>query len=238
MVHVAGRSNVVPDTRPPSNAFARKASRVARLLLCQPDRAWRVQDLSTEGEISLGLASKAKNALIEQGYVEERSGLVALRNARGLLDAWTTAYRPAGHRSQLYVMAEPAEIERVASQRCQRHRVTYGLAEFSGAWRLAPMVRYKQASLCIYETATREMLRRLIKALDAKRVETGSNLVVVCTSDESVFFDRREIDGLQVLSPVQLYLELANRRGRGREAADELLARVLEPRFQKALVTG
>jgi len=233
VVHVDGRPNVTPDTRPLSSPFTPKASRVARLLLGQPGRTWQVQELAREGRISLGLAFKAKDTLIEQGYVEEREGRVALRDARALLDAWAPAYKPPARRSQLYVMDEPARAEEAVATWCECQRVEYGLAEFSGAWRLAPMVRYKQACVCVRESASHDIFADLMKALDAKPVESGSNLTVLVSFDESVFFDSREAEGIHVLSPVQLYLDLATQRGRGREAADELLRRVLEPSFEQ-----
>ncbi len=235
VVHVNGRPNVAPDTRPLSNPFTPKASRVARLLLGQPGRTWQVQELAREGGISLGLAFKAKDALIEQGYVEEREGRVALRDARALLDAWASAYKPHARRSQLYVMDEPARAEEAVATWCDRQRVEYGLAEFSGAWRLAPMVRYKQACVYVRESASRDILADLMKALDAKPAETGSNLAILVSSDESVFFDSREAESICVLSPVQLFLDLATQRGRGKEAADELLRRVLDPSFEQVM---
>jgi hypothetical protein len=183
----------------------------------------------------IGLAFKAKDALIEQGYVVEREGRVALRDGRALLDAWAAVYQPPMRRTQLYIMDEVDHAELAVAKWCKRHRTEYGLAEYSGAWRLAPMVRYKQASLCLGESASRDVLAELMKALDAKPVETGSNLVILTTSDESVFFDAREAEGVRVLSPVQLYLDLATQRGRGKEAADELFRRVLQQLVDEAV---
>ena len=95
------------------------------------------------------------------------------------------------------------------------------------------MVRYKQASICVRESPSNEILANRISAGEAKPVETGSNLASSITSDDAVFVDAREVDGLRVLSPVQLYLDLYAQHGRGEEAANELLRRVLEPNFNE-----
>lgn len=234
VIHVTGRPNVAPDTRALLNPFAAKASRVVRVMLIQPSRAWRLQELAAKAKISLGLAFKAKDALIEQGYAEEREDGVSVRNPRALLDAWRAAYVSPARRSQYYVMDDTASAESAVARWCDQHRVDYGLADFSGAWHLAPMVRHKQASICVRESPSTDILASIISAVKAKPVETGSNLVISLTSDDAVFFDAREVQGLRVLSPVQLYLDLHAQRGRGEEAAAELLRRVLGPEFKPA----
>ena len=238
MLHVNGRPNVVPDTRPLSNLFAPKASRVARLMLTHPDRHWQVKQLAAEGEISIGLASKTKDALIEQGYAVEREGQVSLREPVGLLRAWAAVYKPPRRRTLAYVMEDVPRIEAAVTRWCTDHRIEYALAEYSGAWRLAPMVRYKQASVYLRERASRNVVTELLGALEAKPVESGSNLTVWAIADSSVFVDAREVEGTRVLSPVQLYLDLSAERGRGKEAADELLRRLLEPSFVQSNAWG
>jgi len=231
VVHIDGRPNVVPDTRPLVGLFSPKASRVARLLLEQPQRGWQVQELARAARISLGLASRAKHALLEQGYAEERAGRVVLRDADALLAAWVAAYRPRVRRTQLYVMDEAARAEAAAAAWCEREGVEYGLAEYSGAWRLAPMVRYRQACVCVRLSASRDVLAELAAALDARPAETGSNVALLATDDEAVFMGARAVDGVRVLAPVQLYLDLMAQPGRGQEAAAELRRRALEPAF-------
>ncbi|MBI1830510.1 MAG: hypothetical protein HYR84_03555 [Planctomycetes bacterium] len=235
VLQIDGRPNAAPDTRPLLNPFATKASRVARLLLIHPGRSWQVQELAEAGQISLGLASKAKDALIEQGHAQERAGRLEARDSRALLETWSAVYKLPARRSQLYVMDETDRTETAVLRWCEKQHIEHGLAEFSGAWRLAPMVRYKQASVCLRESSSRDILSDLMRDLDAKPVETGSNLVVSITSDESIFFDARKVESLTVLSPVQLYLAFHAQRGRGREAADELMQRVLAPGFEQAI---
>jgi hypothetical protein len=47
--------------------------------------------------------------------------------------------------------------------------------------------------------------------------------------DDGVFYAASEIEGLQVVSPVQLYLDLSQTKGRGDEAANAILEEVIKP---------
>jgi hypothetical protein len=45
--------------------------------------------------------------------------------------------------------------------------------------------------------------------------------------DEGLFYGSQDRDGIRVLSPIQIYLDLKNFRGRGEEAAEALLDQVI-----------
>jgi hypothetical protein len=237
-IHVDGRPQATTKSRRPSDSFALKAGRVARLLLLHPQRAWQVQQLAREGQISIGLASRAKRTLIEQAYAEDRDGLIALRDPRALLQSWEARYSAPVSRMSLYVMQDVAEAEWAAAQWCKLQGVEYALADFSGAWRVAPMVRYKQACIYVHASAHRDVVADLGQALGAKPAETGSNFVIGVTEDEAVFWAAQAVDGVRVLSPLQLYLDLRSQPGRGQEAAGEILRRALEPAFAQFGSTG
>jgi len=231
-LHIEGRPNTSPGRPRVSNPFAQKSSRVARLLLTYPEQGWQVQQLAKEARISLGLASKVKDALLEDGYAIEEDGLLRARDPETLLDAWSHAYKTPYQRAMLYVMGEVNEVESRIAEWCEAHDNQYGLAEFSGAWKLSPMVRYKQACVAIKSAPSRNTALDLLGAIGAKPVESGGNLVLLVTSDESVFMNASEQDGIRVLSPIQLYLDLHQRPGRAQEGADELLRQQILPRFE------
>lgn len=69
-VHVAGRSNR-PTVSKAVDPFSRKSSRIVRTLLTHPQQGWQVQQLAQQADVSLGLVSKAKTALVEDAYLEE-----------------------------------------------------------------------------------------------------------------------------------------------------------------------
>lgn len=234
-IHVEGKPNSYPDTRSLSNPFSQKGGRVVRLLLSHPVRTWKVTEMAHQCKVSLSLVSKAKTVLINQGYVTEDNQNLMLRDPLKLLEAWSGAYKPSYQKAFLYSMDdELSALESAVVRWCKQHQVQYGLSEFSGAWRLAPMVRYKQASICMYDALTTNLLEQIQSDLGMKPVESGSNVVIMTASDESVFYDAREVEGFRVQSPLQLYLDLSSHKGRGKEAADELLRRLISPGFVQA----
>ena len=71
-------------------------------------------------------------------------------------------------------------------------------------------------------------LKSLLEHLDAKEVDTGANCTLWITDDPAVFTDAKEFDGVNVVSPLQLYLDLKVLAGRSEDAAREILERELQ----------
>jgi hypothetical protein len=62
-----------------------------------------------------------------------------------------------------------------------------------------------------------------------KPVTSGANVSLLAPYDAGVLAGEKKVDGIRVVSPVQLYLDLKSFRGRGEEAAQALLEQVMEP---------
>ena len=60
-------------------------------------------------------------------------------------------------------------------------------------------------------------------------MDSGANLVLVVPEDPFVLYQSRRINGIDVASPLQLYLDLRKQPGRGEEAAQEILKREIMP---------
>jgi hypothetical protein len=228
-VHVEGRKNLQRVSREAVDLFAEKSSRVIRVLLSDPQRGWQVQRLAEEAKISLGLASRLKRKLIEQAYAELRDGLLFVRDARALLDAWAKIYKPPQLRN-LYVMDEAKKIEHKIAEWCSANQSRYAFTAFAGAWRVAPMVRYSVPSM--YVESPDCDLSALERQLGAKAVEDGANLQLWIPADEYVFYRMRAIDRRNVVSAIQLYLDLSALRGRGGEAAAEVFEKEILVKWQ------
>jgi hypothetical protein len=111
-------------------------------------------------------------------------------------------------------MAEVSELEYQLAEACQHKNVRYALTGFSGAARQAPAVRY-QRGLAYVQGSFKE----IADALDWTPVDSGANMSVLLPYDEGVFYGMRDVDGVQVVSLLQMYLDLQANRTRGREAA-------------------
>jgi hypothetical protein len=69
----------------------------------------------------------------------------------------------------------------------------------------------------------------LASMLSLKKVTGGANVSLFTPYDEGVFYGAQKIGGLVVASPIQIYLDLHTYRGRGEEAAKEILERIIRP---------
>jgi hypothetical protein len=116
------------------------------------------------------------------------------------------------------------EIESQIAEVLREKSIKYALTGFSGTARLAPAVRYQR--VMAYVENTQEDVASL---LGLKPVTSGANVSLLTPYDQGVFYGTREIDRILVASPVQIYLDLVGYRGRGEEAAKELLEQVIRP---------
>lgn len=205
--------------------FSPKSSRISRLLLSDPARLWQVQKLSIEASVSLGLASRIKDHLIKEGYLQEEHRLLKLVNAGGLLDLWAEHYAYKKNRiTEYYSGVGPLRLESEVQSVCSRMGFRSALALFSGASRVAPYVRIDKAFLY-----TEGGLDEIVKALDLKIGLSGSNLMLLEPYDAGVFQGSRIVGSETIVSDVQLYLDLKSFKGRGTEAAEFLRRTRIEP---------
>lgn len=227
-VHVSGKPNRPASAKATVDPFSRKSSRVVRLLLTHPEQGWQVQQLAQRADVSLGLASKVKTALIEEAYLEERDRLLYLRDPARLLQGWAARYRPHVKRSNLFAITRPSETETRLAGWCRENGIACALTQLSAAWRYSPFVRYdKSVAYIDRKVESGGNLKSLLDHIDAREVDTGANCTLWITDDPAVFTGAREVGGVPVVSPLQLYLDLKALAGRGGDAAQEILQREL-----------
>ncbi|HQG93490.1 MAG TPA: type IV toxin-antitoxin system AbiEi family antitoxin, partial [Acidobacteriota bacterium] len=123
-----------------------------------------------------------------------------------------------------YSLESPAEIEQTLGSVLNDRGIRYALTGFSGAARISPAVRYQRV-MAFVEAMPEDVLERL----KLKPVDSGANVTILNPYDEGVFYGAATVDDLQVVHPIQLYLDLRNFKGRGEEAADTILEEVIKP---------
>lgn len=221
-----GNENPFSETRTLKSLFAPKASRVLRPLLRWPARAWKTQELSEEVGVSLGHVSNVRTILLNEEWAEETSRGVRLTDPESLLQTWAEGYDPEKNKYHLfYSFDDHSGIEEKLGRVGADRNVRYALTAFSGAERVAPHVRYERASAFVESGRIDEVAN----LLSLKRVESGPTIELIEPYDEGVFYGRSEEGGMCVAHPVQLYLDLWSRPGRGKEAVDFLLRKMLRP---------
>lgn len=222
-----GLPNPRLERRPLRSIFAPRASRILRVLLENPKESWQVQQLAGDAGVSLGLAFKVKTRLLGLEYARERSEGIELAKPEDLLREWGTAYQ-IRKRQQMdfYAPGDPPELEAALRKYCERRKIRYALALFSGAARVAPFARYARGFAYVGGD-----LGDVAEALGWKPVPSGPNFTLLSAYDEGVWYGVRKVGGEVVVSDVQLYLDLVSYKGRGEEVATFILEQKLRPRW-------
>jgi hypothetical protein len=218
-LELGGRPNPNAREKQLRDPFAGKAERVARRLLVEPERSWSMRGLAEAAGVSLGMASMATTALAEAKLVTKGRRGLSVTDLRGMLEAWAESYdlrRSAWHIYRSWWGVE--ELEQRLAQRCAAHG-RGALTLWSGAGHLlaegpsAPRLAfYWQGDL-----------EPLIEIMNLDEVKGRTYVFVFEPYDDSVLWETRRIDDdLEVVHPVQLYLDL----GSGDDAELELAQRV------------
>lgn len=219
------------------NVFSTKSSRVVRAMLQEPLRGWQLNELAAHPniQVSPGLMSRIKRSLVEGGYAVMQKGQIRLKRPDDLLGDWVNHYRNHKPREySFYMRGELEQVEQQVASWCSESNLECALSRFSAGWRLAPEVRYNVASLMVPATATlAESLIDFTAQSGARKVDSGANLILQISDDESYFYNRLG-DTLPITSPLQTYLDLRAMDGRGEEAAIAIYDKYLKQQFTEA----
>ncbi len=118
------------------------------------------------------------------------------------------------------------QLEAAIKNECEKRKYRYGLALFSGARKVAPFVRFMR-----FFSYVEGNIENIAKALQLKKVETGANVTLLEPYDEGVFYGLQDIRGINVVSDIQLYLDLKSYKGRGEEAAQAIFEQSIKTRW-------
>jgi hypothetical protein len=228
LFHLEGRRQP-PATKPPTR-LSGKAGVVAQALLLQPDRAWRVQDLSQEAQVSAGLAHRVLARLETEDVVRaEGSGPRRVRrvtNRTGLLDLWAEENEGRQIRIPGYLLAQtPAQLISYLAGRLERSEIAYALTGPAAANVIAPFITsVPVVEVWVSATAAPEELYR---GAGADPVAEGHNVVFLQGKDDSPLAFRRRVDQVWIANPFRIYADLRRNPRRGREQADHLRREVI-----------
>lgn len=227
-IEQTGKPNPFTTRRDSVSLFSPKSSRVLRVLLNNPGRGWKTQDLADEARVSLGQVTNVKKLLLDREWITKQDGF-SLTAPWKLLEEWASVYtyRKNDVRNY-YSMQSIQEIESGLARVCKEENIEYALTGFSGAARFAPAVRYNRAMAYIYNTG-----EDVASLLNLKEVESGANITLLGPYDEGVFYGMQVIDDIRVASPLQIYLDLKSYKGRGEEAAEAILRDVIKPKWSE-----
>jgi len=215
--------NPFPSRGRPPSFFTPISSRIVRALLVEPDRQWKVSELAQAIQVSLGQTSNVTRRLLGEEYVaRSQKGRLRLIQPGKLLDAWQEQYSLSKNTQMIYYSFERNTEQltaRVASTALER-QWRYAITSFAAASLIAPFVRgIGMVTWYVDDTAS---IEQWVKALDLRPAESGANIMILVPYDKGVFYQTQTVNGIVLVSSVQLYLDLFNDPARGREQAEFL----------------
>jgi len=222
-IEQTGNPNPFAEKRDLRSLYSPKAVRVLRVLLDDPKKPWRVQALAKAAGVSLGQVSNVKSILADREWIGISNSGLLLKDPVSLLAEWSesTKYRKNAS-ANYYTLKSIPEIETDLAMACDGQGIRYALTGFSGAARYALAVRYQRAMAYVSRD-----IDKIAKILSLKEVTSGANVTLLSPYDEGVLYGAQSIDGICIASPVQVYIDLLELKGRGAEAAQAILDKVI-----------
>ena len=224
--------SIAPEKKRLRSMFSEKSARVIRRLLESTQRVWGVQNLAGYADVSAATVSLLKEKLLAEGYAERRDEGFFISNPESLLLDWSRHYGTREHAQlECYLQGDLDQVENELTRGCTRNQYDYAFTLFSAARRIAPFTRGVQRAHLYVEAD--EPLIGIAEKLQLKPVDNGGNVRLIDPGDHDLLFGLQNVDGMSLVSDIQLYLDLSGHKGRGEENAEYLLEQRIRPTWQR-----
>jgi len=206
------------------NIFSDKATIIPRKMLQHPQREWVVRDFTGPDGISLGMAQSVLEAMAQKGYVERvkrgPDSHSILTNKDMLITDWLKEYEFELNTVDSYYSTDKKVLEKAKDLLKEKQ---YALTLHTGTNLMTSFVKTDEVYVYLQLVDWDRDILDLRQKLDLKELVRGGNFHIIRPYyKNSVFFNRQKIKGFEVVSNLQLYLDLYNFQPRGREHAEYL----------------
>ena len=196
------------------------SSLILRELFADVTRVWKLKYLAEKVDCSIGQVSKVINFLLENAWAEKTKDGYMLRESESLLHEWSSIYgKKEASVYACYSLDNVSVLENKLKLLKKNMGIESYLTGFSGGVRYAPVIRYNKVHMYLAP----EDIQEAISYLEMKEVSSGSNVVIFPLENDSYIKDSREIEESLVVSPIQIYLDCMQLKGRGEEMAEAVL---------------
>jgi transcriptional regulator with AbiEi antitoxin domain of type IV toxin-antitoxin system len=221
LIEKEGKRNLRPSSRPLRSLFSPRATRVVRVLLTDPARLWRLEELARAASVSLGHSHNVVKRLADLAWVErdERQRL-RLAKPADLLEGWCDSYTYRTNEINSYFVPERvtrrfmADVARAAEGQGRRYAFTLN----AGLSLVAPHLRV--SVIHCYVEGDPAQVAVALGLRPASEAEGALHLMT--PYDPGVFHGALEKGGVKVVCLPQLYADLVHYERRGQEQAEHL----------------
>ena len=221
--------NPFSKATPLKTLFSQVSTRIIRAVLIEPKRVWNVPELSEVTNVSIGQTYKVVDRLVaEELGQRNKVKQFTLTSPTELLNAWRKVYTKDKNQQFVFYSFEKDQDKLADKVReiSKNDRLDYALGYFSGALKVAPFIRgFNKVQ---FFARSSEDLEQYKKKLELSPVESGGNVEIFLPYDEGVFYKLQKVDEVKIVNNIQLYIDLINHPGRGKEQAQHLRERVIK----------
>ena len=210
------------NMRTVQNLFSSKSSRISRVLLSNPQKKWTIRKLASEAKIAISYTHAVVTTLKEQQYVVTENYKIALIDPIRLLRRWAASRDFLTENTILEYISFEKEVDEFY-KKINNVRADYALTGLAGAWLVSPYVRPVTFDLYILDRRGRKEIEN---QLNLQPIEKGGNVRLVIPDDMEVSYGLQKIKKINIVSDIQLFVDLFNNPSRGEEASQSLLEKI------------
>ncbi|MCF8069103.1 MAG: hypothetical protein K9L30_11000 [Desulfobacterales bacterium] len=223
-IEMSGQSNKYNEKRDLRSIFSPKSERVLRAMLHHPGKKWKVEELRDECNVSIGQVSNVKKQLSDREWLSVKRGSIHLTEPAKLIRKWASRYHLKLNKVlEFNTLKSARKIEQDLTDYCRVRKINYALTGFSGMAAADPSFHHMSAMMFMDEIPDDINI-----ALSLKKVERGGTLTLLIPYDDGIYYGTQSYDGLNVVAPLQLYLDLKDLEGPGKVAAETIYKRIID----------
>jgi hypothetical protein len=212
-----------------TNLYSGKAVDVDRVLLVSYPERLNLRDLANKACVSLGQAFNVSKALInERLAIRDSNNELKLMAPFDLLKRLATVNNFATNTKFIEYYTPEENISKLLEKFKKVRDIEYAFTGLTGALLVAPFVKPTNVHVYVNTEKDAETVANL---LGLTPIEENGNVKFAIAKSKGIFFGEKEVDGVKVVSNIQLYIDLLNYPARGEEAANEIL-KVIENKWK------
>lgn len=221
-IETRSAENPFREKRETRSLFATRATRVLRVLLQGPLRPWRVTELAESARVSLGWVSAVRQQLLAREWAAEETGGLRITKPAAVLEAWAKAddwnKRTSVREYSLLLSGSPLHLAEKLQDLLSDAPPVF--TQWFAGWLRHPHTTPVVVTAYVKGFPDETLIK---DKLLGRRVSDGNGgLRLVAPKDEGVLHPSQVVRGFQLVSDVQIYLDLLRAGLRGEEQANEL----------------
>jgi len=216
--------------RPVSAIFKDRATLIIREMMGKGNKRWSVRELAAVSGTSIGLVSKVLGLLNQLGLIDGggrgRSGFTSLKSAGRLLEIWTTQYDFSLNKVTSFYSPEETAPKKIISF-LKNRGIHHALTLHCGANLLTNYFSGEEYHIYVDAENINVLAEKLSSKIILKRLASGGNIHFIKPYYKaSAYCKMRSVKGFNVVSNLQLYLDLYRFVPRGNEHAVYLMEKL------------